>query len=356
MGHASRQAVQLPHMSARGASAGRSRSVTSSPRKNQEPCSGWSRQAFLPQRAEAGGRGPGLLGDRAGVHVGAGLEGPGLGPQPLAQRGRASPSSRRGSRRPRRSARSSPGPRGRVGGVGVRRVVLEPHAQDRARPGEGRAQVAPLRDLARSGRPSRRRGRGATHSAKNASSGGASARAMPARSKPASRARALRARREGASRSRPGPYGQAAARPRAGRSGRPSSSTCSSRAWWAAREKAARARPPRARHSTRPVRASVPERVGPHDLLAPVVEDDAGLAGGRVEPQLRDLERRALDRHGQAAVALDEEGALVLEHEPRLQEAQRGQVGDAELTDAPAAVRTDANALGGRPPIGHGPV
>ena len=88
--------------------AGRSRSVTISPRKNQEPCSGWSRQVFLPQapRPAAAAKARSTIGP--GVHVGARLEGAGL----LAPAGRAgaraSPSSRRGSRRPRRSARSSP--------------------------------------------------------------------------------------------------------------------------------------------------------------------------------------------------------------------------------------------------------
>jgi len=76
--------VQLPQRSAaRGAPRARSRSVTTSPRKNPGAVLGVEEAPVLPPRPEPAAARPRLLGDGAGVHVDAGLEGAALRAQAL---------------------------------------------------------------------------------------------------------------------------------------------------------------------------------------------------------------------------------------------------------------------------------
>ena len=140
--------MQLPQGSGRGASPGQVEVGDELAEEEPRAVLGVEKAAVLAPGPDPGGGGPRLLRDRAGVHVGPRLEGPGLLPQP---RGQAVE-----HRLHHVVVVVAPGvPRdpaavgGGVGGVRPRRVVLEPHAQDRSRPGEGRAQVAALRHLAR---------------------------------------------------------------------------------------------------------------------------------------------------------------------------------------------------------------
>src|SRR5258706_1187622 len=223
---------------------------------------GMEEARVLAPRPEAGGRRPGPLDDRPGVGVGPARNRPRLFPQAVHEAVEhrlqhvvvvITPGV---ARDPAAVAR-------RLDGVGVRRVVLHSDRDQRAGPGEGRAQVAAPRHLRReirhlAGVPPRHprgegrelgRGVGAGHPDE-----------VEARF-PRQRLRPER-QRVGVHQGRTGIVRGPAHR----KNSPPSWTTLSSSPWWAPREKTARALPPRHEHSKRPVPSFMPASVMPSSV------------------------------------------------------------------------------------------
>ena len=88
-------------------------------------------------------------------------------------------------------------------------------------------------------------------------------------------------------------------------------------------------------------------------LDAAVVEDDAGLAGLRLEHQAHRLEGRPLHNHRHALRAFHDVVAGLVVDQVRLEVAEARGVDDVEIAHPPGAVGEDPKALGDLPAAFH---